>query len=202
MTEEESRALILERWGATAVDRLAVFELMLIEESAAQNLMSRSTFDHLWTRHFLDSAQLVAYDGALPGPWVDIGSGAGFPGLVVAIVKAGPMILVEPRGRRVSFLRAVVAELGLGHVEIFEGKAEGVPATSARTISARAVASVDKLLAMTDHLRCSKTTLIFPRGRSGRDELAKLPPKWQKLFHVEHSLTDRESLILVANGAP
>ena len=85
---------------------------MLIDENQRQNLVAKSTLDDLWRRHIDDAAQLVAYD-VPSATWLDIGSGAGLPGIVIAILTGNPMTLVEPRRLRAEFLQRVVEELGL-----------------------------------------------------------------------------------------
>src|SRR5205823_5359670 len=94
-------------------DRLRMYAQLLKSESRRQNLVSASTLAHLWQRHILDSAQLVRFEPHANASWVDVGSGAGLPGLVVACLIKGPITLVEPRRLRAEFLRNAVAALGL-----------------------------------------------------------------------------------------
>src|SRR3546814_12780927 len=92
---------------------------MLIAENARQNLIAASTIPTIWVRHIADSAQLLSFDTREgEGLWVDLGSGPGLPGLVVAILSARQVLLVDSRKRRCALLREVVAWLGLAHVEI------------------------------------------------------------------------------------
>src|SRR3546814_18156060 len=94
---------------------------MLVAENAQQNLVAASTIPTLWTRHIADSAQLLALDAREgEGLWLDLGSGAGLPGLVVAILSDRPVALVESRKRRCEFLRSVAGPLGWKSV--VEGK--------------------------------------------------------------------------------
>lgn len=200
MTEEEARGWIEARHGRAGMRRLEAFEVLFRAEAARQNLISPATLSSIWSRHFVDSAQLIDLAADAGGTWVDIGTGAGFPGLVVALLRDAPIRLVEPRGLRATFLRNVANGLSLSWVEVAEARAEGVHG-NADIISARAVAKVPALLEMTRHLRSGVTTLVFPRGQSGRAELESLPSKWQRLFHVEQSVTDPGSVILVSLGA-
>jgi 16S rRNA (guanine527-N7)-methyltransferase len=114
----------LARAFAPSAARLERFAAMLVAENEQQNLIAASTIPILWVRHIADSAQLLALDAGGEGLWIDLGSGPGLPGLVVAILSERPMLLVESRKRRCDFLRAVVAELGLAHVEIAEAPLE------------------------------------------------------------------------------
>lgn len=172
---------------------------MVVQENGRQNLIAPATEATIWSRHLLDSAQLVTWKGSARS-WLDIGTGAGFPGMVVALIADLPVTLVEPRTRRVEFLTNAVASLGLAHVTIVRGRVEALPAAPYDVISARAVAPLESLLAMTTHVRTAATRLIFPRGRSGAGEIATARQRWQGMFHVEHSVTDPESLIVIADG--
>ena len=86
---------------------------LLRAESERQNLIAPSTVEAVWDRHILDSAQLVRFEPRRGASWVDIGSGAGLPGLIVALLTDGPITLIEPRRLRAEFLRAAVQQLGL-----------------------------------------------------------------------------------------
>ncbi|MEY4269491.1 MAG: hypothetical protein RLZZ58_707 [Pseudomonadota bacterium] len=188
---------------ARAWARLDRFAAMLAAASAQQNLIAASTVRHMWTRHIVDSAQLIPLAaGADPrGAWIDLGSGAGLPGLVVAILHDFDVHLVESRRLRCEFLRAVVADLGLEpRVRVVESRLELVATTQAAVISARAFAPLPTLLALSARFSTEKTRWILPKGRNAAKELALLPVAWQRLFHVEQSLTDPDSAILVGTG--
>lgn len=173
---------------------------MLVSENDRQNLVAASTIPDLWVRHLADSAQLLALDREGEGLWIDLGSGPGLPGLVVAILSERPMLLVESRKRRCEFLRAVVDALDLAHVEVAEAPLERVEMRPAATISARAFAPLGKLLDLSARFSTESTHWLLPKGRNAVKELASLPPAWQKMFHVEQSRTDADSLILVGLG--
>ena len=185
----------VEQWAQ--LDRFAV---MLVAENERQNLISASTIPTLWVRHIADSAQLLALDPERDGLWIDLGSGPGLPGLVVAILSQRPILLVESRKRRCDFLRAVASELGLAHVEVAEASLERVATRPASTISARAFAPLDKLIALSTHFSTESTRWLLPKGRNAVKELALLPEAWQRMFHVEQSRTDATSQILVGEG--
>jgi len=186
----------------TQWERLERFAAMLVDENARQNLIAASTIPHLWVRHIADSAQLLAFDRDRDsdGLWIDLGSGPGLPGLVVAILSGRPMLLVESRRRRCEFLRAVVVDLDLAHVEVAEAPLERVETRPAATISARAFAPLDRLIDLSARFSAESTHWLLPKGRNAVKELASLPPAWQKMFHVEQSHTDADSQILVGRG--
>ena len=201
--EDAARAWIGEAFAPTA-DRwkqLERFVDMLIAESAQQNLIASSTIPTMWVRHIADSAQLLSFDTRDgDGLWIDLGSGAGLPGLVVAILSARPILLVESRKRRCDFLRTVAAELCLANVEVVEAPLERIEARPAASISARAFAPLDKLLDLSARFSTESTHWLLPKGRNAVKELALLPQPWQRMFHVEQSRTDAESQILVGRG--
>ncbi|WP_262408205.1 16S rRNA (guanine(527)-N(7))-methyltransferase RsmG [Sphingopyxis sp. OPL5] len=201
-SEDEARGWIAKAFAPSAGQwaRLERFAAMLVAESGRQNLIAASTIPILWVRHIADSAQLLALDRDGEGLWVDLGSGAGLPGLVVAILSERPMLLVESRKRRCEFLRDVVGELGLDHVEVAEAPLEKVATRPAGTISARAFAPLDKLLDLSARFSTESTRWLLPKGRNAVKELALLPPAWQRMFHVEQSRTDADSQILVGSG--
>lgn len=200
---DAARAWIGDAFAPTAGqwEQLERFVTMLIAENAQQNLIAASTVPTIWVRHIADSAQLLSIDTlGNEGLWIDLGSGPGLPGLVVAILSARPMLLVESRKRRCDFLRAVSAELGLGHVEVAEAPLERVATRPAATISARAFAPLDTLIDISARFSTESTCWLLPKGRNAVKELALLPEAWQRMFHVEQSRTDAESQILVGRG--
>lgn len=200
--ESAARDWLARTFAPTAAQwvRLERFAAMLVAENDRQNLIAASTVPILWVRHIADSAQLLALDGERDGLWLDLGSGPGLPGLVVALLSDRPMMLVESRKRRCDFLRAVVAELVLSHVEVVEAPLERVATQRVATISARAFAPLDKLIDLSARFSTESTRWLLPKGRNAVKELALLPQAWQNLFHVEQSLTDPDSQILVGTG--
>lgn len=202
-SEEAARGWMDEVFAPTRDTwaKLDRFVDMLVAENAQQNLIAVSTIPTIWVRHIADSAQLLSLD-TLDGDglWIDLGSGPGLPGLVVAILSARPMLLVESRKRRCDFLRTVASELDLRHVEVAEAPLERVATRPAATISARAFAPLDKLIDLSARFSTESTRWLLPKGRNAVKELALLPQPWQRMFHVEQSRTDATSQILVGIG--
>ena len=179
-------------------EKIEAYAAVLREENERQNLISASTLDQLWERHILDSAQLVRFAPHASASWVDIGSGAGLPGIVIACLVDGPVTLVEPRRLRAEFLHRVVESFRL-NASVFLGKAERAQGTY-EVITARAVADLSKLLKISAHLSTRKSRWLLPKGRSAERELAEAQQAWQGVFHVERSATDPESRIVVCTG--
>lgn len=203
MTEDEARAwLDAHGWWAGAVgERLRGFVALVLDEADRQNLISAASREQMWARHIVDSAQLLplaqAGQGDAGGLWVDLGTGAGFPGLVIACLRDAPMQLVEVRPLRVAFLQRCVDALGLTHVHVIGSKVEKCRVDApAQVISARAYAPLDRLLASAVHLCDEKTLWLLPKGRQGEKELEIVRRDWQAAFHVEQSITDPESVIV------
>jgi len=176
--------------------RLALFKRLVLAENEHQNLISQASAAEFDARHLQDGIQLAEL--GKKGSWCDVGSGAGLPGIIIAIMTKAPMTLIEPRKLRADFLRRAVAELGI-HAEVVELKAERVPAHF-DNITARAVAELSKLFAITEHLAQRGTRWILPKGRSAKKELEAAQQSWQGSFTLIPSLTSDEAMILVAEG--
>jgi 16S rRNA (guanine527-N7)-methyltransferase len=179
-------------------EKLQAYAALLREESQRQNLVSASTLDHLWDRHMIDSAQLVRFEPRAGASWVDIGSGAGLPGIVIACLVGGPVTLIEPRRLRADFLHRVCESLRIG-ATVITSKVERAAGTY-DVLTARAVANLAQLLKISAHLSTRKSLWVLPKGRSAEGELAEAQRSWQGAFHVEQSVTDADSHIVVATG--
>lgn len=181
-----------------ALRKLEAYVTMLRAESARQNLVSASTLERIWDRHILDSAQLVRFGPFAGASWVDVGSGAGLPGIVIACLVGGPVTLIEPRRLRADFLHRAADSLRL-RVDVVCARAERVEGRF-DVITARAVANLSRLLELSAHLSTGKTVWALPKGRSALAELSEAKRAWQGVFHVEQSVTDPDSAIVVATG--
>jgi 16S rRNA (guanine527-N7)-methyltransferase len=199
--EEEARKWVSQRFGVSRETLLSRYAELLLAEASQQNLVAASTLETLWARHIVDSAQLLRWAGDA-GTWLDVGSGAGLPGIVIAILADRPVVLCEPRARRVEFLNRVVAELGLGpRVVVQRSKVESYrPLEPVAVVSARAVAALPGLLQSTVHCTDLSTVWVLPKGRNADSEVEAARRKWQGTFHVEPSITEPESGIVIARG--
>ena len=188
------RAVSRETFGA-----LQRYVDLLKTGNLEQNLVSSATLDQVWERHILDSAQLVRFEPRAGASWVDIGSGAGLPGLIVGALVPGPLVLVEPRRLRAEFLARAANAMDLGdRVTVVQARAERAVGQF-DVITARAVAPLARLLEISAHLSTGKTRWVLPKGQSAESELAEAKRSWQGVFHVEPSLTNPESRIVIAS---
>jgi 16S rRNA (guanine527-N7)-methyltransferase len=143
-SEAEARDWFAKALGCneTTIGKLDHLVLLLREENARQNLVSAASLESVWLRHLADSAQLLVVPRETPsGPWLDLGSGAGFPGLVVALCRPDiEVILVENRKKRSAWLEAAMAKLGIANASVAGASLQSIETMSATTISARAFA--------------------------------------------------------------
>lgn len=204
LTEVSARDYLVETFNVSreTLERLELLESLVRAETQKQNLIARSTLEYFWTRHIVDSAQLLKFVAVDKNShWLDLGTGAGFPGLVIAIMAPCKMTMVESRARRIGFLNDVVETLDIANRAKVAGcRLESLETEAAHVISARAFAPLPKLLSLSGRFSTDKTCWLLPKGRNAQAELETLPQKWQHMFHVEHSVTDENALILVGNG--
>jgi 16S rRNA (guanine527-N7)-methyltransferase len=207
-SEEQARAFVAglagELGSGDAMARLDHYAALLLEENQRQNLISRASEAALWQRHIADSAQLLQFvpretlGGGAQGPWLDLGSGPGLPGLVIAaICPQMPVVMVESRARRVEFLNTCIAALDLPKTRVIGERLERITPFPARAISARAFAPLETLLSLSAPFSTAATRYVLPKGRSAAHELASLRPMIRKMFHVEQSLTDIDAGIIL-----
>lgn len=199
----EARFLEAVNVSRETLERLRAYDALLQKWNPKINLVSGSTLNEVWSRHFLDSAQIFDLaDG--DGLWADLGSGGGFPGLVVAILAMEKrpnltVTLVESDLRKSAFLASVARELGLT-VDLQSQRIEAMAALSADVISARALAPLDKLLEFADQHLAARGKAIFLKGASWRSELATAQKLWSFDFEAHESKTGDGAAILVIDG--
>lgn len=198
MNEGQARGWLEENFTKGHLDQLSEYCRLLTDESTRQNLIAKSTLATIWSRHIVDSAQLLQFAPAGWQHWVDIGSGAGLPGIVIAIVTGKPVTLIEPRRLRVDFLMTCVQDLELA-ATVIQSTAEtaSVPRI-ADVVSARAVAPLDTIFASSRHFANASTTYILPKGAHAESDLAVARRSWQGMFHVKQSIVEPHSGIVVA----
>lgn len=190
-------------------ERLEIYAARLRFWQNTINLVAPTTLDDVWRRHFADSAQLLDHIPATAKSLVDVGSGAGFPGLVLAILLAnrGPghrVVLIESDSRKAAFLADVVRHTGIGSaiaVDIVSQRVE-TAATRARVgptdlVTARALAPMDRLLGWVAPLFGPNTHGVFLKGQDVETELAKAVQKWRITYDLVPSRTAAHARIVV-----
>ncbi len=197
--EDQAKAWLtaLPEVDPLAWERLERLVALLAEENARQNLVSAASLAEVWRRHIVDSAQLLTHVPRETSPWLDLGTGAGFPGLVIAALRPDcAVIMVESRTRRIDWLERAREALGLTEARVEGTRLESVQSFESAAISARAFAPLPQLLALSARFSTSDTRWLLPKGRSAAQELAELSG-WSHMFHVEQSVTDRDAGIIV-----
>jgi 16S rRNA (guanine527-N7)-methyltransferase len=182
------------------IERLELLVAELKRWQSIKNLVGPSTLSQVWDRHIADSLQLLDFapDGAR---WLDLGSGAGFPGLVVALagVERGISVsLVESNDRKCAFLRHVIRVAGIKAIVHAERLERVVPdyAGRADVVSARALAPLVNLLDWTEPLLKAGTTGLFPKGKEVATELTEAEKQWKFTAEILTSRTDSNARIL------
>ena len=175
--------------------RFEAYAELLTRWSARINLVGRDTIADLWRRHFLNSAQLrpLVPDGA--ESLIDLGSGAGFPGLVLAILGVGEVELVEADSRKAAFLREA-ARVAEASVTIRPCRIAAVPAHSVGVVTARALAPLDRLLDLARPFLGADTVCLFPKGERAGEELTLARKRWTMTVVLHNSIADPRGVVL------
>lgn len=174
--------------------RLQTLAHLLQKWNERINLVSQASLNDLWRRHMLDSAQLRRL-GPAHGPWLDLGSGAGFPGLVLAAMGAPTMHLVESDARKCVFLREATRAMAVD-VTVHNCRIERLPAQSAAAITARALAPLPKLLALAAPHLAPGGVCLFPKGQDVEAELTEASKSWRMRAERIASLSDPRGVVL------
>ncbi len=155
------------------IDKFRAYLTLLEKWQARINLVANSTLAEAWQRHILDSGQLVAFYPPQTKNILDVGSGAGFPGLVLAIMGGVTVDLVESDQRKAVFLSTVIRELDLP-AKVHNQRIETLPQLFPDVITARALAPVPKLLKLIENQLSPKSVCLFLKGAAVQDELTNL----------------------------
>jgi 16S rRNA (guanine527-N7)-methyltransferase len=182
--------------------RLQAFVALLEKWQRSHNLVAPSTLPVLWSRHVADSLQLLEHAPATGG-WVDLGSGGGLPGVVVAIAGNRPVTLVESIGKKAAFLREAGRVTGAA-LDVRHGRIEDVLPTihreSVAVISARALANLKHLCDFTAPFVRAGAIGLFPKGQDVESELTEATRYWSICLDKRPSLTDPDATILIVKG--
>jgi 16S rRNA (guanine527-N7)-methyltransferase len=193
------------------IERLVIYEQSLCLWQRKINLVAPSTMDDIWHRHFADSAQLLDLAPKSARKWVDLGSGAGFPGMVLAILRAGrgdevgvePHVLIESDTRKAAFLGEIARKTSVP-VDIAAKRIE-ISSTQGRyksvdVVSARALAPLDRLIGLAEPFFGPGTVGLFLKGREVDSEIEAAQAKWRFSCSLVDSLTEAQSRIAVVTS--
>lgn len=181
-------------------ERLKTLADLLIKWNPRINLVSKSTIAELWTRHILDSAQVFELAPAITDHWVDIGSGGGFPGLVVALMSDEPnapqnVTLIESDQRKCAFLRTVLRETG-ATATVLTKRIEQADPQNASVLSARALADLSLLNEFAERHLSKDGLALFPKGANWQKEVAAAKESWSFQVDAVQSKTEPQAVIL------
>ncbi len=200
MNTLEAKDWLTQRVSRETMVRLETYHEMLIRWQRTLNLVAPSTLDAAWSRHFVDSAQLLDLSPELAHKWLDLGAGAGFPGLVVSAMtfERRPdlnMTVIESDKRKCGFMREAARAMRV-RVNILPCRIAEAPLQKADVVTARALGSLKALI---DHAKphvVNGACLLFPKGASFQEELVALTQRWQTQSEIFQSVTDPAARIV------
>ena len=182
------------------LQRLETYAALLVKWQAKINLVGPATLPDLWRRHFLDSAQLLPLLPAAAGTLVDLGSGAGFPGLVLAVMTDWRVHLLDSDQRKCAFLRQVALDCGvLDRVTIHAKRIEQVTGITADVVTARACAPLGELLDLAEPFIGEKGTGLFLKGAQAEEELTQAQRRWTMRLDRRDSISDPAGKLLIVS---
>lgn len=185
-------------------ERLEVYANLLKKWNKRINLVSKSSIEHLWSRHIQDSLQLYDQVSHPVDHWVDLGSGGGFPGIPIAVCaaeKKSPLrvTLVESDTRKCAFLRSVLRETGV-NATIENIRIEDLASLNADIVSARALAELETLLGFAHRHVAETGRALFLKGRTWQREVERAQRSWQFTYQVAKSTVDADAVVLSISG--
>ena len=183
------------------IEQFAAYAELLVDWQSRMNLVGPATLTDIWGRHFTDSAQVLAH--LQPGSVVDLGTGAGFPGMVLAILGAEPVHLIEATKKKCAFLQAVVERLALTNVTIHNQRIEALEPFKASNITARACKNMTDLVTWALPFNARETLWLLLKGATAAEEVAAAKTSFNFDAELIPSITDADGrLVLVRNLRP
>ena len=181
-------------------ERLKGFEALVQKWTPKINLIAKGTIPELWERHIVDSVQVWRSAPEEWSKWVDFGSGGGFPAILMSIIAAefrpaAVVELVESDQRKCAFLRTAIRELGL-NATVHAQRIEAAAPFEADVISARALASLGKLLEFSEMHRNRNTICLFQKGKTAEQEILEAKENWRFDYVLHPSITDPLSTLI------
>ena len=201
MQEQEVIKILQEELEFTdqSIDKLKMLETELLKANAKHNFIAKSTESHIWLRHILDSAQLIKYINFKSGSLSDLGSGAGFPGLILAIYNQNfnfHVKLYEKSPVKRDFLDKMIGKLKIKaslFSNVFDHKIES------NYIISRAFKKLDKIIQVSREIAKKPHKLIVLKGQNAQEEAIKAFKSYKYSYKLEKSMTDEKSKIIVAD---
>jgi 16S rRNA (guanine527-N7)-methyltransferase len=183
------------------MERLRLFQALVEKWTPKINLIARSTIPEIWSRHIADSARLCLVQVPKGRRWVDLGSGGGFPGLVIAVCLADrkektEVVLVESDQRKATFLREAARQMGLA-VTVRAERAEVLEPQGAEVVSARALASLSDLCGFAARHMAPGGLCLFPKGEKSVEEVAEARKSWRFELETVENMDHKGSALLV-----
>ena len=180
------------------LDKFLLYSEMLIKWQKSINLVSNSTLPDMWRRHFYDSAQLIEHIELTDKPLkiLDLGSGAGFPGLVLSILGAGEVHLVEGVGKKCSFMKQIIQQTNINAI-VHNERIEDMESFPVDLITSRACADLNKLLDLTERFATPETKFLFLKGEKGNIELAEAAKKRDFMVKKFPSKSEESGMIFL-----
>ena len=190
---------LFENVSRETIDRLDAYQSLIQKWNPSINLIAKSTLSDLYPRHIVDSAQLFSFINDDTSSIVDIGSGGGLPGIVLAILEnenenPAQVTLIESDARKAAFLRTVCIALGL-ETQIINDRIEEVAPLNADIVTARALAPLEKLLGYVSKHLAADGKAIIPKGKTHQFEELQARKIWRFDLEVHQSTTDPESVV-------
>ena len=186
------------------LQRLYSYEMMVSRWNSTINLVSKASLKSLWDRHIADSSQIYSCAQPEAGLWLDLGSGGGFPGVVIAIIakELSPklkIVLVESDTRKCVFLRSVIRELGIG-ARVENSRIEAFELSNVSFLSARALANMNSLCGFAEKFVSRETICFFPKGEFYEKEVAECRKNWNFEHEIVKSRTSDKGKIIVVRS--
>ncbi|MBL4603732.1 MAG: 16S rRNA (guanine(527)-N(7))-methyltransferase RsmG [Emcibacteraceae bacterium] len=179
------------------MDKFICYSEMLIKWQKAINLVSDNSLSDMWRRHFYDSAQLIEYIDQKKQPLkiLDLGSGAGFPGLVLSILGAGEVHLIEGVGKKCSFMKQIIQKTKIDAI-VHNERIENMDAFPVDLITSRACADLGKLLSLTSKFMTPDTKCLFLKGEKAQDEIERAKRSAEFKVDIYKSKSEETGMIL------